>query len=294
MKLSAARPTPNAAGGGRTHVRRRPPHEDPHPGGDVLRPVHGHARQHRRQRRLAEHPAPLRVGRLRPAVDHRRLHAGLRRLHAHRRHPRRPLRAQAPVPHRPDGLHGRLADRGPRAVAERADRRPRHPGPGRRRPAPGDAVDPHPGVPRPEGARPGDRHLGRRVRHGAGRRPHRRRRACRQPRLAERLLPQHPHRHRRLHRRAARRARVAQPRGPAPRPARAGARHRRPRHADLRAHRGQPLRLDVAADPRPVRHGGDRHGAVHLGRAAQLQPDARPQASSATGPSPPRPPSPAS
>ena len=55
-----------------------------------------------------------------------------------------------------------------------------------------------------------------------------------------------------------------QPRGPAPRPGRPGAGDRRPRHADLRAHRGQQLRLDLAADPRPVRDGGDRRTGLFI------------------------------
>ena len=67
---------------------------------DVLRAVHGDARQHRRERRAAVHPArPRRVDR-RPRVDGERVHAVVRRAARHRRAPRRHLRPPDGVPHR--------------------------------------------------------------------------------------------------------------------------------------------------------------------------------------------------
>ena len=48
------------------------------------------------------------------------------------------------------------------------DRRTRRPGSGRRRPDAGHPVDPHQHLPRSPRARPGDRHLGRRLGLGAG------------------------------------------------------------------------------------------------------------------------------
>ena len=147
----------------RPHVRRRSPGQAHHPVHHVFRPVHGHARQHGRQRGPAHHPARLRLGGVRPAVDHLGLHAVLRQPHADRRHARRPLRPQALVPDRARGLLERLAALRTRAVAALAGRGSRHPGRGRGRPAAGHPLDPHHHVPRPQGARPGDRPMGRRL-----------------------------------------------------------------------------------------------------------------------------------
>ena len=69
-------------------------------GGDVLRAVHDHARQHGRQRRAAVDPAqPARLD-LVARVDGQRLHALVRRAARHRRAPRRPVRPAQDVPRR--------------------------------------------------------------------------------------------------------------------------------------------------------------------------------------------------
>ena len=94
-------------------------------GGDVLRAVHDHARQHRRERGAAVHPGRPRRHPLRPRVDGQRLHAHLRRPARHRRAAGRHLRPPAHVPVRRRGL---------RALERRDRPRPR-PGLARRRAA---------------------------------------------------------------------------------------------------------------------------------------------------------------
>ena len=71
---------------------------------------------------------------------------------------------------------------------------------------------------------------------------------------------------------SARRARVEEPRGPAPRPARPGPGDRRPGLADLRPHRGQQPRLDLAAHPRAVRRGASSPIALFLWVEASTSP----------------------
>ncbi len=80
------------------------------------RRLHGAARHHDRQRGAAQHPD--RAARLlrQPGMDRGRLRAGLRAGPGARRAGRRPVRPQAPVPHRPDHLHP--GQRGLRPLAE--------------------------------------------------------------------------------------------------------------------------------------------------------------------------------
>ena len=178
----------------------------------------------------------------------------------------------------------RLAARRPRADRGTADRRPRPPGPRRRDPLPGRAVDHHDDVRRGRRAQPRAGRLGR------GRRLRRRRR---------RAARRHPDRVRRLgvgpvRQRADRpRRRRARRRASSPRAARPGRalRHRRRDHdhrgpvaARLRARRRRQRRLGLDPDARPARARAPadrrlrRHRAALAGAARPVpdlpQPDA--------------------
>ena len=115
---------------------------------DVLRAVHDHARQHRRERRAAVDPARPRTPRIsEPRVDDQRLHALLRRPARDRRPARRHLRPPADVPDRRDHLRALLGDRRPRPGPDDADRQPRRPGRRRRADDARDALDHHQRLP---------------------------------------------------------------------------------------------------------------------------------------------------
>ena len=137
------------------------------------------------------------------------------------------------------------------------------------------ALHPHDDLRRGEGTERGTRRLGRRRRvrsrrrRPARRRPHRppeleldllRQRARRHPRARARPLPdqREPRRDRRELRRARRRPR-----------------HERPRDAGLRHHAGQPLRLGLGHDDRPLRRRRRTHrGVPGLGGPSQGSVDA--------------------
>ena len=102
----------------------------------------------------------------------------------------RPVRPQAHVPDRPDGVRLRLAAVQPRAEHRDADRRAVPAGHRRLDDESGGDVDHHAGVHRPRGARPRDRRLGRRRRHLDGAGSDRRRCAHRVRRLAGGVLDQ--------------------------------------------------------------------------------------------------------
>ena len=103
----------------------------------ALRGTHGHdaariARPDHLQHRAADDRR--RAQRRRPhAVGHHRLHPRLDDHAAGLRQARRPDRPQGPVHRRDRALHRRLRRRRPRARHDLAHRRPRHPGPRRRR-----------------------------------------------------------------------------------------------------------------------------------------------------------------
>ena len=193
-----------------------------------LRPLHDHARQHDRERRAAFDPAqPAHVDLL-ARVDRHGLRADVRRASDHGRQARRPLRAAQDVHPRPRDLHARLARVRPRAERRLPDRCARRAGRRRCADEPGDALDHHGDVPA-EGARAGDRHLGRRLGPRARDRPAARRPDRRQHQLALDLLRQRSGRRRR-HRRLAPRDQ-----GVARHLARAEHRPARPRHLGARA-----------------------------------------------------------
>ena len=138
--------------------------------GGVVRAVHDHARQHRRERGAARDPARPRHRRRRARMGRDRLRAQLRRPDAHRRQARRHARTPPHLPLRPRRLHALLAALRARRERRAADRRPRAPG---RRRGLHDArhpLDHHRNVPA-QGARRGARHLGRRLGDGARDRP---------------------------------------------------------------------------------------------------------------------------
>ena len=247
-------------------------------GGGRVRPLHDHAGQHRRERRAALDPALAAPQGFGARMGRRRLRADLRRVHAHRRQARRPLRAAADVRRRPGDLHPLVARLRPRGQRDRADRGARRPGPRRCADEPGDAVDHHRHLPA-AAAWDRDRHLGRRLGARARDRPARRRPDHPAHQLELDLLHQRADRRDRNRRGVRVHRRVARHLG------RAAARRRRPRHlgprpvrAHLRADRGEQLRLDVAADPGRVRGGGRRARRVRAARGAPAAADARPVA----------------
>ena len=133
----------------------------------------------------------------------------------------------------------------------------------------------------------GDRHLGRRLRARARDRPARRRRDHRADQLELDLLHQHPGRPPR----DRRRVRVHPPSRATPPASRSRTSPglvtsaARPLRAQLRADRGEQLRLDVEPDPGLVRGRGGRARRLRPARAAPAAADARPRRSSGTAPS---------
>ena len=246
--------------------------------GRERRAVHDHARQHGRQRRPARDPERPRADAVGARVGRDRLRPDVRGVHAHGRQARGPARAAPDLHGRPRRLHRRLARVRPRPERRLPDRRARRPGPRRSPDEPCDALDHHGDVPA-AAARDGDRDLGRRLRHGARDRP-----ACRRPpdrarELELDLLHQRADRDRRavrdpdLHRRVARH--LARPAARRPRAALVGD---RPLRAHLRVHRGEQLRLDVAAHPGRVRARRRVARDVRPARAEPARAHARPRA----------------
>ena len=252
------------------HARRAP-----HPRGAVHQPDDRHHRQHRPQRGPAAPGARPRREHHRPPVDGRCLLPRVRRDALHRRHPRRPVRAQGraagragPVPVRhAAGRHRRLLDRG--------DRRSGRDGAGRRLRHAGHALHPHQRVPT-GGAPQGHRRLGghrrRRRRHRTGR--------LRLPARAL-LVGLRVPRQRAGHHPGA--GRGAHPDPDVPRSGGASARHPRRAALDRRAelprlrhHRRPAARLDEPREPRHLRVRRAGHRPVHPPRAAHAEPDARP------------------
>jgi hypothetical protein len=203
----ACRPSSPARQWGR--VRHRPHRQAADPWSLLLRAVHGDARQHHRERGPAEHPA-------RPGRRRVRAAAGGRQPAADRRLARRPVRPPAGVPRRAGGVHRQLGAVRPGAQPGGAGRRARPAG-GRRRRAAAD----HPGdrgrdLPRPAGARAGDRAVVGRVGDGAGGRPGAWRAAHRCARLALGVLRQRAGRRGGVPGGRAGDRRVAEPRRPPP------------------------------------------------------------------------------
>ena len=87
-------------------------------------PVPDLPRQHRRQRHLGGGAVEPAHGREPAAVGDRRLRPRVRRLHAHGRHARGPVRAQEGDARRRDRLLCGLPDRGAGGELRHADRRP--------------------------------------------------------------------------------------------------------------------------------------------------------------------------
>ncbi len=161
-----------------------------HPGHDVLRAVHGDARQHGREPGVAHDPARALGQHERAAVDRRCLRAGSGQPAAHRRHARRHLRPAQGVHDRRGTVHRRLGAVRPGAVHQRAHRGARAAGRGRRPDAAEHALDPHQHVPGRQGAGQGHRHVGRHLGPRSGDRSAHRRHHGRPARLAEHLLDQ--------------------------------------------------------------------------------------------------------
>ena len=97
-------------------------------------------RQHHRQRRAGRHAEVAPHGRLQPAVDRRRLHAGVRGADADRRHARRSARTQEDHARRRRPVLCRLTRGRPRERPEHADHRTGRHGGRRRGLRAGDAV----------------------------------------------------------------------------------------------------------------------------------------------------------
>ena len=162
----------------------------------VVRPLHDHARQHRRERGAAVDRALAAPEGLGARVGRRRLRAHLRRVHAHRRQARRPARAAARCSSSGSSIFtGASLACGLAGERRRPDRRARRPGARRRADEPRDALDHHRHLPAAP-ARDGDRHLGRRLGARARDRPARRRRDHRAHQLELDLLHQRPDRRR--------------------------------------------------------------------------------------------------
>ncbi len=135
-----------------------------------VRALHGHARQHGRERRPAVHPARARRRHLASRMGRERLRADVRGADADRRQARRPLRSPAHLPLGPRPLHARLAALRPRRELGRAHRLASAAGCRRRDDDAGHPRDHHACVPAPP-ARARDRRLGRRLRARARDRP---------------------------------------------------------------------------------------------------------------------------
>ena len=178
--------------------------------GGLVRALHDHARQHRRERRAAGDPGGPRGRPLGARVGRLGLRAHVRGADADRRQARRRLRPPAPLRHRHRRLHARLARVRPLHDRRHADRRAG--GAGRRRGAdePGDALDHRRDLPA-AAARHRDRHLGRRLRARARDRPAGRRAPDGARRLELDLLRQRARRHRRDRRELPPDRRVARP-----------------------------------------------------------------------------------
>ena len=140
-------------------------------GGDVLRPVHDHARQHGRERRAAVHPARPRRRPVVARVDDQRLHADASPSCSSPAGASATSSAAGGCSCSASSIFAAL-QRGhrPRPHRRLARRRPRRAGRRRRAHDAGDAVDHHQRLPAAR-ARQGDRHVGRRVRARAGHRP---------------------------------------------------------------------------------------------------------------------------
>jgi hypothetical protein len=244
-------------------------------GSDVLRALHDHARQHRRERRAALHPALSAREHLLARVDRQRVHAHFRGHARHGRATRRSVRTPAHVPVRRDRLRGlELPDR-PGPERHVADRLSRHAG---RRLGVHDAGDPfdHHQHVRGSRARPRDRHVGGGLGDGARHRPRRRGAPGPGSELAVDLLPQRPRRDPRHRRNPARRAGVAR-RDRRPRGRRAWRRraHDRARRARAGPDPEQRMGLGLRARARAVRARARRALRLRRDRAQPQGADGR-------------------
>ncbi len=211
--------------------------------------LHAAARHHGRERRAARHPALAALELLRPAVGRQRLLADARRVPAHLRRARRPLRPAPPVHDRPRHLHGLLGRLRAVRLAARAEPRARRAGHRRRDDARDLARADRRRVPR-QGARRRVRRLRRRDRRRRRRRPGRRRIDHLGHRLGMDLLRQRADRHRRRLPHAHAGLRVARPERARRRLAGARDVLRLAVPARLRADRGQRKGLGLDADRR--------------------------------------------
>ena len=192
-------------------------------------------------------------------MDGQRVHADLRRLPAHGRRARRPLRAEAHVHARRRDLHGRVGGGRARPLRRLADRGSRRPGPRRRDRHAADAHHPERGRP----ARPARRRARRVVRHrrargrdGAARRRRRRGRDL----VAVDLLAQRPRRPRAPAARDAAHG-VDRP-GQGPRPPGPRARERRDARARVGPDPRQRRRLDEPGHRRRARRRRSGAGGI--------------------------------
>ena len=207
-------------------------------------------------------------------MDGRCLRAGLRGAAAHDREPLGPIRSPLRARDRPRGLRARLDPVGVRRFGEHADRHAGAHGHRRRVDHAGDAVDPHERVPG-RGARPRDRHLGRRVRPGHRDRTDRRRLAPQSLLVGLGLPGERSRRDRRAGRRSHDRAELEGPVAERARPGGCGPVDRRTRQPGVRDHRGAVARVDLDADPGDARVLDRRAGGVRDLGAPERSPDAR-------------------
>ena len=158
---------------------------------------------------------------------------------------RRPVRPQASVPDRPDGVRLRVGRRGLLRLGGAADRVACGDGSRRRADDAGDALDHQRRLPRSPRALARDRPLGGNERHRDSDRPDRRRPAALPLLVGLGVLRQRPHRRRGRSRRRAARAGLAESGRKAPRSARRPPVYGRPRVCSLGDHRGPHPRLVV-------------------------------------------------
>ena len=154
-------------------------------------PRRSHDRQHHPQHRYPD-PCPRPAGdHRRPAMDHQRIHIGVRRLAHHGRWTRREIRSPSDTSDRPHLVRSRVSLRCPLSHVVAADRLENSDGGSRRTGHAGDAVTCRLDV-RPARERPGDRNLVCNRRTGNRDRPRSRWRTTRTFQLGKRLLDKRP------------------------------------------------------------------------------------------------------
>ena len=241
----------------------------------LIRALHDHARQHRRERGAAGDPGGPRREPLRAPVDRHRLRADLRGADADRRQACRRIRSPPHLRHRHRDFHRGIALVRSRRHRRDADHGARRPGCRRRADEPRDALDHLRHLPA-QAARRGDRDLGWCLGARARDRPARRRLAHRASELALDLLHQRPGRRRRDRGQLPADHGVEGRDAREPRPTRSRHVGSRALRAHLRPDRGERVWLDVGADRRLLRGRRDLAVLVRRDRAQAPFPDARP------------------